>query len=48
MIAALKERYNGQMDFACAKRLLCAAAALSGRLATATASGASWRPMARR
>jgi uncharacterized protein len=23
VIAALKERYNGQMDFACAKRLLC-------------------------
>jgi uncharacterized protein len=24
VIAALKERYNGRMDFACAKRLLCA------------------------
>ena len=24
VIAALKERYNGQMDFACAKKLLCA------------------------
>jgi uncharacterized protein YqeY len=23
VIAALKQRYNGQMDFACAKRLLC-------------------------
>lgn len=23
VIAALKERYNGQMDFTCAKRLLC-------------------------
>ena len=23
VIAALKERYNGQMDFSCAKRLLC-------------------------
>ena len=23
VIAALKERYNGQMDFICAKRLLC-------------------------
>jgi hypothetical protein len=23
VIAALKERYNGQMDFACAKRLVC-------------------------
>jgi uncharacterized protein len=24
VIAALKERYNGQMDFACAKKHLCA------------------------